>query len=203
MVAVLAGLTLFGACSQSSTPQRQLAVPTSLENGPASAPRIPVAEPVPVEALQAQQLVIAQEASVPIFLVMIGDDGAHGEYLGCGDSLVVYQAPNPGGASLVEQALSALFAQPATFPGPDGELTNIVRGLAFESASVANDVLTVRLSGEPLFGGMCDAPRFQAQVERTALAAAQLASTAPASSVVVLLNGSVDAWDSLFNFKGL
>jgi hypothetical protein len=124
-------------------------------------------------------------APLTIFLVLIGDDGASGEPIGCGDSLVpVTTEPiatdDPLRASilrLLEAPEGEVIDQPYYTAVPGGTL-DYVDGRLEDDGTV-----TVELTGAPLPGGECDDPRIIAQLERTAMFATG------ASDATVLVDG--------------
>ncbi len=107
----------------------------------------------------------SQDVRFDLYLVALGPTEVHGEALGCGDVLVgVERKANLVGTPL-ETALRALLTAE-----DQGNLTNAVRrpGLAIESVTIDRGTATVRLTGPFKIRGVCDIPRIEMQLERTA-----------------------------------
>ncbi len=109
-------------------------------------------------------------SKVKVFFISLNDNGASGKKIGCEDSVVgITRDITPTQAPL-RSAYEALLAEKNRVVGQSG-LTNILAGskLKLDSATVANGKATVKLSGTFSLGGVCDDPRFKAQLEETAL----------------------------------
>ncbi len=121
---------------------------------------------------------------VKIFLVAIGDKGAAGQQIGCGDSLVaVEREANPSG-SPEQVALTDLLSIRTQFYGQSGLYNALYQSdLSVQSLSTANGILTVNLTGRLQLGGVCDDPRVEAQLTATA---SQFSS---ADTVRIFING--------------
>lgn len=104
------------------------------------------------------------DATSSIFLVRLGPFDDAGETFGCGDRLERVSRTIPAGGDPLAAALGALFA------APDGDrLTNHVQGLSVESIERDAGVARVYLSGPLALRGVCDHPRVEQQLRRTAL----------------------------------
>ena len=105
-----------------------------------------------------------------IFLVHIDDGGRNGQAIGCGDSLVAVDRPVPSGndrALQVRSILTSLFTAPSSFP-PTGLYNVFSKGtIRIDNVRIDGGLLEVRLSGQALIGGICDAPRFDGQIKAT------------------------------------
>ncbi len=107
----------------------------------------------------------SRDVQFDLFLVALGPTDVKGEPIGCGDFLVRV----PSGGTLVntrlESALSALLQAEDT-----DVLVNRVRrpDLVLESVIVEHDKATVRFEGPFRIGGVCDHPRIEMQLRRTA-----------------------------------
>lgn len=107
-----------------------------------------------------------------IYLVAIGDGGTSGTEIGCGDSLVPVTVDIPGGGSTADritQALTKLFALHDQFYGQSGLYNSLyASNLHVDQVEVQGGTAAVYLSGTTSFGGVCDDPRADGQVEATA-----------------------------------
>jgi hypothetical protein len=168
VAALLAGCTVGGAAPTPSANESATAPPTPTES---LEPTTPGVEPTP--------------APLTIFLVLIGDDGASGEPIGCGDSLV----PVTTEPIATDDRLRASIVR--LFEAPEGEVidrpyyTAVPGGtLDYVDGRLESDgTVTVELTGTPLLGGECDDPRIVAQLERTAMFATG------ASEAEILIDG--------------
>jgi hypothetical protein len=122
---------------------------------------------------------------VLIYLVAVGDNGASGKQVGCGDSLVSVRrsiAPTP---LAIVAALNELFALKGQYYGESGLYNALYQSnLRVDRAVVdENGAATVVISGQVMLGGACDTPRFKGQIEETIL------SINGVQSANILLNG--------------
>jgi hypothetical protein len=108
--------------------------------------------------------------SVKIYLVAVGDDGRRGERFGCGDSIVAADRAVPPTATPLPVAIQALLDDRKASNPTSGGLYNVFYGsaLTIESATIENGKAIVRLNGQLNQRGVCDAPRVQTQLEKTA-----------------------------------
>ncbi len=107
---------------------------------------------------------------VNIYLIAEGDNGISGKKIGCNDSIVpVEVAIGPTTAPLTA-GLEALFAIDTRTYGQTG-LTNALyqSDLRVERITIEQGKATINLSGRYQLGGVCDNPRFEAQIKETAL----------------------------------
>lgn len=105
-----------------------------------------------------------------IFLIALDDGGQTGQPVGCNDSLVPVTVDiAPTGAPL-SASLQALLNVGSQYYGQSG-LYNALYGSALQvqGVNIANGEAIISLSGTVSLGGVCDAPRFRAQLEQTAL----------------------------------
>lgn len=166
------------AASSSTTASSPAAAPTSggretsagATRQPTQTPEAPVS-PSPTDG---EPTIGHQASPVHVYWILEGDDGAQGEQIGCGDSLVMSSVPgmDPAltGAERVEAGIQALLSQRDHAVG-ERNLTNALYAseLTLESAEIDGDTVTVRLTGQPLSAGTCDDPRIIEQLEHTAL----------------------------------
>jgi hypothetical protein len=110
-------------------------------------------------------------SEVLIYFVALEDNGVSGDVVGCQDSIVpvTVQLDAPS-ASPIEAALTKLFSIKEQNYGESGFYNALYQSdLVVESATVENGLATVYLTGQFALGGVCDNPRFQAQLEYTVL----------------------------------
>ncbi len=107
-----------------------------------------------------------------IFLVAIGDDGASGERIGCGDSLVPVTTEIPTANTIEERiglTLTKLFSLRNRDYGESGLVTALAASrLTVDRVTIQNGVAAVYLSGTLTLGGVCDDARAVAQIAATA-----------------------------------
>lgn len=111
--------------------------------------------------------------TVNIFFVALGDNGANGQLIGCGDSLVPVdvqiEATNDT-ATRVERALMALFEIEDEFYGQSGYYNSLYQSdLSVNSVAMNVREAIVEISGNVQIGGTCDEPRFEEQILLTVL----------------------------------
>ena len=107
---------------------------------------------------------------VKAFLVALNDNGVSGKKIGCGDSVVgvIIQVPDP--AAPLRGALDKLLAAHTQYYGQSGLFNALFRSdLMLEMVTISSGVAEIKLTGAMTIGGVCDAPRVQAQLEETAL----------------------------------
>jgi hypothetical protein len=106
--------------------------------------------------------------SVSLFYIDLEDGGKKGDLVGCGDSVVAVSKKIPTTTAPLRAALDALLAD--TRQTLEGGLYNSLyqSTLSVESIVIsATGVATVKLSGQVALGGVCDDPRFAAQLKKT------------------------------------
>lgn len=107
---------------------------------------------------------------VNIFLVALEDQGESGKQIGCEDSLIAVERDVQETTTPMRTALEELLSIKDQFYGQSGLYNSIYQSqLEVESVSLAQGKATIKLSGTYKLGGVCDNPRFQAQIEETAL----------------------------------
>lgn len=118
-----------------------------------------------------------------VYLVDVEDQGAEGELIGCGDSLVPVVMPIEPEADPIRATLQNLFDQEEKV-GPTGLYNSLYQSdLAVDEIDINGETANLYLTGEMILGGVCDQPRFEAQLIETV-------NQFPAvSDVVVYLNG--------------
>ena len=180
-------LLLVGACSAASD---VLPTATALPQ-PSSTPS---ASPLPPTATFTATIPPTPQATalpskpqtVLIYLVAIGDNGASGEMIGCGDSLVAVEVA-------IEPTLAVLRAALTTLLNLSGEMTYGESGLynalylsdlQIDSLDIVERQAIIAMSGTLVYGGECDIPRIEAQLTELAL------QFSTVDSVIILVNGT-------------
>ena len=108
---------------------------------------------------------------VAIYLIALEDAGRSGEEVGCGDSVVPVEIEIEPTAAPLRAAMEQLVSIRDEFYGQSG----LYNALHFSELTVQNVELfddgtaVINLAGYVEFGGECDLPRFEAQLEKTAL----------------------------------
>lgn len=113
--------------------------------------------------------------AVTAYYVLLDDGGSNGVRFGCNDSLVGVARTSPGGKEPLAAAVGALLEAPTeeVLSKPARDLYNALSGsdLKFLSGSFDGTTVTLYLAGALRLGGVCDAPRVEAQLTQTAVAA--------------------------------
>jgi LysM repeat protein len=104
--------------------------------------------------------------TVNIYLISVGDGGARGPEIGCADSIVPVEVQIEPTAAPLRASLEQLFAA----QGDDYGLYNVFERsqLSVEGINIVDGQATIQLSGQLSIGGVCDTPRVEEQLERTA-----------------------------------
>lgn len=115
--------------------------------------------------------------------IALGDEGATGEEIGCGDSAVTVPYTTTTITPLAEVMEAQIAVHDREYE--DTDLYNVLSmsDLSLASATIDDRHATVELTGEFLIGGVCDIPRVYAQLEGTALQFDNV------DSVTVLIDG--------------
>ena len=108
---------------------------------------------------------------VNIYLVAVGDNGASGEMIGCGDSLVPVQVSIEPTLGVLRAALTELFKLEGQADYGQSGLYNALylSHLEIDDLAVVNGQASIKLSGQVVTGGECDIPRIEAQLRAIAL----------------------------------
>lgn len=125
----------------------------------------------------------ARAVTLTLFYVALGDNGASGELLGCGDSLVPITTGPITTDDVLRTSMERLLSDPDRDVGSG--LSSALPGgtLSYVDGSVDGNTVTVELTGRPAPAGECDNPRIESQLERTAMAATD------ASEALILVDG--------------
>jgi len=114
--------------------------------------------------------VASKGREVKLFVIALDDGGRTGEKVGCNDSVVSVTRRISATRAPLHAALEELLSLPEK-TGPGRRMHNALHqsNLKLKRASVRRGEAVIHLSGLLVTGGVCDAPRVQAQLERTAL----------------------------------
>jgi hypothetical protein len=129
-------------------------------------PAIPIspARPTPPDELT------GSVSSVQVYLVALEDDGASGEKIGCGDSLIPITLMIEPANGALRASLVHLLALKDQYYGESGLYNALYQSdLQVGAIQVENGAAEVRLNGTLLSGGVCDDPRIIGQLQATAL----------------------------------
>ena len=119
-----------------------------------------------------------------IYLIAVGDEGESGKEIGCGDSVVPVEVPIEPTIAPLTAGLKELVAIDSRIYGQSGLYNALHQSdLTVESVAIQDREAIIRLSGTLTIGGVCDAPRVQAQLEETAL------QFSTVDSVSIFVNG--------------
>lgn len=161
----------------SSTPDNSNTVPTQAlptATSPAAATQVEVPTATASETAAPVQTPTSppiQLSEVTIYFVAVGDDGASGPKIGCGDSLVAVRQPIEPTSGVIRAALNKLFSYKEQDIGQSGLYNALWQSdLEIDSAEVKDGVATIYLTGQTMMGGECDIPRYKGQIEQTILA---------------------------------
>jgi hypothetical protein len=104
------------------------------------------------------------------FIYLIALESKGDEVIGCGDSLIPVEITLQNQVQPVKDALSQLLALHDQYYGDSGLYNSLYQSnLTVDSVMIdSSGAATVNLSGELMLGGVCDVPRVEAQLERTA-----------------------------------
>lgn len=166
------------------TPGAPFPTPAAPSDGPTGPPTStpPTGEPTSPEPTGGPP---AAASPLTLYLVRLGDDGASGEPIGCGDSLVPVETEPIATDDPLRAAIVRLLETPEGTVVDSGLYTAVPGGtLDYVDGWVdPDDTVIVELTGMPLLRDECDGPRVEAQLERTAMTATG------AWAAVVLLDG--------------
>jgi hypothetical protein len=135
--------------------------PTEIPPTPAIA--LPTAPPL------SQSTVIVEPTIVKVFLIALGDNGASGKLIGCGDSLVPAEQAIVPTQGVLRAALEILLGIKTQYYGQSGLYNALYQSdLTIDDLRIDNGNASIRLAGRLLLGGVCDNPRLEAQLVETA-----------------------------------
>ncbi len=133
---------------------------------PSSTPIIPAATQVPPvlpTSTPGEQL-------VKIILIALEDNGQAGTLVGCGDSAIPITVTIPPTQGVLRAALEKLVSAKNQFYGESGYYNALYQSdLQVAGVTIEQGKAIINLTGSVILGGVCDAPRIEAQIEQTAL----------------------------------
>ncbi len=107
---------------------------------------------------------------VKIFMVAVNDNGKSGPKIGCGDSIVAVDRSITPTSMPLTAAIQELLSIHSQNYGQSGLYNALYQSnLQVSAVALVNGTATIRLTGKFLLGGVCDNPRFRAQINETAL----------------------------------
>jgi len=112
----------------------------------------------------------AAEQTVKIVLIALEDNGQSGTLVGCGDSAIPITVTIPRTQGVLRAALEKLLSAKQQFYGESGYYNALYQSnLEVASVRIEQGNAIIHLAGTIMLGGICDAPRVEAQIEQTAL----------------------------------
>ena len=107
---------------------------------------------------------------VKIFMIALNDAGKLGKKIGCGDSVVAVERIIPTDERGLRASLNELLSVREQDYGQSGLYNALYQStLKVDDITLIAAKATIYLSGKVLLGGVCDNPRFDAQIKETAL----------------------------------
>lgn len=157
-----------------ASPTVQVVNPTATVVVPSATLAIPTATQVqqvpPTSTSVPSTSATAAEQMVKIVLIELEGNGQSGPLVGCGDSAIPIHVAIPPTQGVLRAALEKLFSARQQFYGESGYYNALYQSdLAIESVRIEQGNAIIHLTGTITLGGVCDAPRVQAQIEQTAL----------------------------------
>src|SRR5574341_209995 len=144
-------------------PTATIAISSATITGPSPTSPLPTGTAVPPTSTAAQQ-------TVKVFLIAIGDNGQSGTLVGCGDSAVPVTVTIPPTQGVLRAALQKLLSMKQQFYGESGLYNALYQSdLQLKSVTIDQGKAIIHLTGTIMLGGVCDAPRVEAQIKQTAL----------------------------------
>lgn len=112
----------------------------------------------------------AAEQTVKIVLIALEGNGQSGTPVGCGDSAIPITVTIPRTQGVLRAALEKLLSAKQQFYGESGYYNALYQSdLQLDSVTIEQGKAIIHLTGTIMLGGVCDAPRLEAQIEQTAL----------------------------------
>lgn len=138
-------------------------VPASPTSPPPTATQVQQAPPAPTSTTSSEQ-------TIQIVLIALEDNGQSGTPVGCGDSAIPISVTVPRTQGILRAALEKLLSAKQQFYGEAGYYNALYQSnLEVGTVTIEQGKAIIHLTGSISLGGVCDAPRVQAQIEQTAL----------------------------------
>ncbi len=173
---ILGGIVIIISCFPGVTRSRDgtptAGVITASTAQPSATISLPPTETQPLPTPTPEPAQISEGLDkVNIYLVAMGDNGASGEMIGCGDSLVAVEVSIAPTLGVLRAALTELFnLEGQAYYGQSGLYNSLnLSSLYVADAMVVDGLATVYLEGTLIYGGECDIPRIEEQLRATAL----------------------------------
>lgn len=113
---------------------------------------------------------VTQKTAVRIYLVKLEDNGAVGEKIGCGDSIIPVSEEIVVSGDPIQESIEKLLSIKNSDIQDQGLYTAFSNSkLSVEKVEIDGTVAKIYLTGNLSLGGVCDSPRVQNQLEKTAL----------------------------------
>jgi len=146
-----------------------ITLPTEQVN-PTATITVPSLTPVLSTATQVRPSSTAVQQTVKIFLIALEDNGQSGILVGCGDSAVPVTVIIPRTQGVLKAALEKLLSIKEQYYGESGLYNALYQSdLQLKSVTIDQGKAVIHLTGTVMLGGVCDAPRVEAQIKQTAL----------------------------------
>ncbi len=130
-------------------------------------PTEPVIQPT---AAQVEPSPTSGQQFVQIYLIAIDDNGNSGPQVGCGDSAVAVSVEIQPTKEVLRASLEKLLSLKQQFYGESGLYNSLYQSeLQIDKISLENGKAEIYLTGTTALGGVCDNPRFEAQLTYTVL----------------------------------
>jgi hypothetical protein len=140
--------------------------PTATITIPSSTPVLPAATQVPPVVPTSTP----GEQLIKIFLIALEDNGQSGTLVGCSDSAVPITVTVPPTQGILRATLEKLFSAKQQSYGEAGYYNALYQSdLQVARVTIEQGKAIIHLTGSVMLGGVCDAPRVEAQIEQTAL----------------------------------
>ncbi len=162
-----------------ATPEPTATVTSAATAEPTQAPTVaPTAVLTPTANLSATPkptstrtpVASASTMKVKIFLIALNDNGKAGKKIGCDDSVVPVERTVPSSSAVLTAALKELLALREQNYGTSGLYNALYQSkLNLTNVAITSGRATIQLTGTLMLGGVCDSPRFAAQIQETAL----------------------------------
>lgn len=105
-----------------------------------------------------------------IYFIALEDNGQSGDKIGCNDSVVAVKRTPAKSTTPLKDTLVDLLSYKEQYFGESGFYNALYQSnLSVENAIITDGHAVISLKGSLQIGGICDAPRVQAQLEKTVL----------------------------------
>ena len=146
-----------------------ITLPTEQVN-PTATITVPSLTPILSTATRVPPTSTAVQQTVKIFLIALEDNGESGILVGCGDSAVPVTVVIPRTQGVLKAALEKLLSIKEQYYGESGLYNALYQSdLQLKSVTIDQGKAVIHLTGTVMLGGVCDAPRVEAQIKQTAL----------------------------------